>query len=409
MVGGCGKKETEDEAKTEDKTDKVKSRKARKGDKDDGKQTDTRDTGDKGKAAGNGDLNPVKLSKAPSAEEKKNAAELAKKLTDRSTRSKELRNKENSRLFLILAATSKDPKIVHHALMGMHRTFGRGKAEIDADYLAVTAARLKAKKHEVLAPALRAARKAVRYKKTSDALFENLTAIVSAKDDPAVRFAALKAVSKPALKKPAMAKAVLGALDADEPYVVVQALLALKHGPGEKTPQAEAFKKKITALLKHKDPGVRGEACAALAAFVPFRDEAKAAEIGKKIMPLLEDKHPFVKSRAGTSLARIKYKPAVHAIVKQLDDKRKNTYDIRKFKTVWGRSGYLHLDGSAWSRVDDAMLYSLRSMTFFDKKIKFTYKVNSKTVEKDIAKAVADAKKWYKKNKSSFAAKTEKK
>ena len=402
---GCGKKE-EGEGEGKKEEDK-KSRPDPRASKDGDEPPKTRDTRPARKP-GDGDkkdgaLTAVKLSKAPSKEEKTAAAELAKTLADKAKSAAERRKKEHARSFLILAAQHKDAQVVSEALRGLYWTYGSGKAPIGEDFINVVAARLGAADHKVLAPALRAAKRALRAKKGAEPVLKALAKVI-ASDDGAAQYAALGLLDRESMKKAYIAEALLKALDSKEPHVVAKTLSTLGSSGSEDMPKAKDIVKKVEGLLKHSDPAVRGEAGAALAAFVPFGNKKEAAVMGEKILPLLKDKNAFTKSRAASALARIKYKKAIHEIVKHLDDKRGNTYDIKGFKTVWGRTGRAHFDGSAWSRVDDAMINALSSMTFFDKKNKFKYKINSKTMDKDIEKAVKKAKKWYKKNKGSIDA-----
>ena len=85
-----------------------------------------------------------------------------------------------------------------------------------------------------------------------------------------------------------------------------------------------------------------------------------------------------------------------------LDDNTKNSYVI-KYTKLTGEPGTVLHDGSAWSRVDEAVLYALKTMTWSmgDKKFKYTT-INYKTVDKDIATAIKEAKAWYRKNKKAL-------
>lgn len=85
-----------------------------------------------------------------------------------------------------------------------------------------------------------------------------------------------------------------------------------------------------------------------------------------------------------------------------LDDTEKNVYDIR-FENLLGRQDTVHHDGSAWSRVDDAALWALQSMSRSLDGAKFDYgKIDHKKVDEDIAKEKARAREWFEANKGTL-------
>ena len=76
-----------------------------------------------------------------------------------------------------------------------------------------------------------------------------------------------------------------------------------------------------------------------------------------------------------------------------------------KFPSLSGLQKSVNHDGSAWSRVDDAVLRALEGMTRAMKDKRFKYgKINYKQVDADIAREVANAQKWYEANKDSLPA-----
>jgi len=89
-------------------------------------------------------------------------------------------------------------------------------------------------------------------------------------------------------------------------------------------------------------------------------------------------------------------------LVTLLDDKEKNTYDIGGWEQLDGTSGSVHHDGSPWSRVDDAVLWSMKFMSW-NLKPKFEHtKIGYKTKDKDLDKATQEAKDWYNKIKGQI-------
>ncbi|MBN1773757.1 MAG: HEAT repeat domain-containing protein [Deltaproteobacteria bacterium] len=351
-------------------------------------------------------LAEVTLKTAPTAEEQQAAQELAAKLADLAQREAELGKPEQARLFLVLAASGKtEPPTIGAALLGLAYSWKEdAEAAFLEDYRAVVAARLGATEPEVLGPALKAAKKAVASTDPIDpALVQALLALVARPDDPAAPYEALDVLGsgKKVLEAAGTKDAFLAAFGSTHPHVAATALTTFAWLASGTIPDAEAYRAKIEELLKHADPAVRGEACGALAEFVPFGDAEAAVPIAKLLLPLLDDENPFVRSRAASSLADIKYKPAIHAFVKHLDDPAPNTYDTPSWKTLEGNDGWDHHDGSAWSRVDDAMLRAIQSITFFDD-VKFEYQVNVGSVEADLAAAVEAAKAWYEAHKADI-------
>ena len=102
----------------------------------------------------------------------------------------------------------------------------------------------------------------------------------------------------------------------------------------------------------------------------------------------------MVSEAAADGLAFSNHLPAIHAIVKLLDDTASNTYDIKDYKELDGRAGWLHHDGSAWSTVQDAALYSLKRLSAKTKE-RFEYKVEGKTKDDDLKRSAEEAKAWY--------------
>ena len=90
---------------------------------------------------------------------------------------------------------------------------------------------------------------------------------------------------------------------------------------------------------------------------------------------------------------------AIEAIVTKLDDQEKGTYALKGWKTLAGRDGRMHHQGGAWFRVDRMALQALQDCTWRMKDKAFKPdKIEFKTQDEDVAKAVKQAKAWYKKN-----------
>lgn len=148
----------------------------------------------------------------------------------------------------------------------------------------------------------------------------------------------------------------------------------------------------VLPLLDHSDPGLRGRALEVVTETVADADKPKLVE---KITSMLKDPNPYVRSEAASALADLRNVASASKLAPLLDDKEKNTYDI-SYTNLLGSPDTQHHDGSAWSRVDDAALWALQKMTStMPVEQKFQYaRIDHKSVDADIAREVARAKKW---------------
>lgn len=350
---------------------------------------------------------PAAQDAAPQAAEAdvKLADELKAQIKDAQLPYKERSKKENARAFLYLAQ-SHDGEVAAAALQGMNLSWTYSerndkKELVTPEYQAVVKKHLNAEDPAVLGRAIEAAPNAIAGANPDKDIIARLAELALDHPQGAARYEAVDALSraKDFQKNGTVTVALLKALDDKEPYVISTALFRLQFAAYSLKDKQQFFTK-ARALLKHQDPGVRGRAALFTANAAPDTDKEA---LGAELHELLSDKDPFVRSAAASALARLKRLASIHKMVELLDDTTKNTYDIRDFKKLTGENGWVHHDGSAWSRVDDAILYALKTITWDMKDDKFEYrKVNYKTKDDDIAAAVKDAKAWYKKNKGKL-------
>ena len=340
---------------------------------------------------------------------------LTKKRADELSRSlkagafpREEQKKENAEAFVYLAKHSKDTEVVAASLKAMAFTFtsydkAKDKVLADGNYHKAVLARLDDKDSGVQAAAIAAAANSVTGKSPDEAVTAKIVELAKSHPTPEGRFAAIEQLWKVSQieKDDKKLEPLVAALDAEQPWLVSRALFRLK-GKLSTYGKKDEVQAKLGELLKHADPGVRGRAAEALSSMAG-PDAAKREELAKLIMPLLADENPYTKSAACSSLAWLRYKPAIHEIIKLVDDETKNTYDIRGFNELNGNTGWVHHDGSAWSRVSDAALYALKSLSH-ETGEKFDYKVDAKKVEDDLKKAATEAKAWYAKVKGKIDA-----
>lgn len=309
---------------------------------------------------------------------------------------KSLSLKENGPAFVYLASTSDDPQVVSGALQGIEKIYSANKAS-DHYLLAdekVDQAILKAlnsSDKSILYYGLRAAGDALGKEPNKD-VEAKLVVIAGTSPELGARLEAVDALSRADGfdSDPAILDVYIKAMN-DEAPVASTALFRRTFSMG-RAPQAEELKKTAVALLKHKDPGVRGRAADFVAELYSSDPDFIIATIG----PMTKDKDPFVRSSAAGALARSRDMRAVDLLIDLVDDKKKNTYDI-KYPNLLGKMETVHHDGSAWSRVDDAALYALKSLTYsLGEGKRFVYdKIDYKKVDADIAAAAKRAKAWY--------------
>jgi len=320
--------------------------------------------------------------------------------------SEQCRDKENALNFLWIAAAKTDAPTRAAAMdcvgdLYTHSASVDTKQMIDADYKLVINTLLDSEDDVVRARAIQAARISI------DGDVPDMDAVgklVKLANDgsAAERFEALSHLwyMDSWEKNADVAGAYLKALDADENYVVSESLFRIRSSYYNLV-NAEDAVKKSTDLIKDDDAGVRGRAARALGALGGKHGDK--GDIGDDLHGLLTDGHPYVRSEAASALASLKREASIHQFMNMIDDDEGNTYDIEGFKELDGSDGRVHHDGSAWSRVDDAVFSALKSMTY-SMDDKYEYDINYDTKEDDIKKARDDARSWYKRNKSDLPA-----
>ena len=338
-----------------------------------------------------------------SAAQKKAADALVGKILNGRFPNDAVRNKENAKLFLYLAATSKKPEVLTASLQAMKMAFTssesyKKKEYAGEDYGIVILMHLQSKDTKMLGYALEAAPHAVSGREAYKPVVDELVKIAATHKDPAGRAEAIDRLRlvRNFQQDQTIADAFMKALDSDKPYLISKALFGLRlRATG--LVMRDKFLAKARQLLKHADPGVRGRA-AELAGRLGARNEAVAQEIEA----LLKDENAFTRSAATSALAHMGHLASVHKIITMVGDTEKNTYDIRGYQTLSGRAGWVHHDGSAWSRVQDAAIRSLERLSM-KTKIRFKAdRVDSKDVEGSLAKNAKAAKAWYAKVKSEL-------
>ena len=335
----------------------------------------------------------------------KKAQALATQVKDGVFPYAEQNKKENAKIFLFLASTSDNEQVVIAALDGMAKTWtgaaGNAQKEpINEDYRAALLKLLESDSNRVLANALEAAKPALLGQTEVSALQEKLIGLADNHKEAGARLEALNALSgfKDFQQNEKIASVFLKNLDAPEAHLKSLALFRIQFN-NYKLAHHDEFYAKAKSLMKDSNPGVRGRAAEVCSVLVP---ESEKQALGASITEMLGDKEAYVRSASADALGRLGYKPAVPKLMLLLEDKSRNTYEI-EYTRLNGLAGSEHHDGSAWSRVDDSILWSLSQLTFEMGEQKFPYgKINWKNVDGDVAREVKLAKAWYEKNKNSL-------
>lgn len=316
---------------------------------------------------------------------------------------KETKKKENGPGYLAIASTSTDDDTIVAALKAVRETY-IGKESVKSknfagdDYKAMILKHLASENPKVKHWAIHASGPALG-DNPDPKVVEQITIFMTEGTVEGQRHDAIDVINrmKDYTKNPQVAEALFKALGDKHPAVVSEALFRLNSKSYGLQDKAK-FLDKAVELASDKDPGVRGRA-------IEFAGSlARGSE--EKVTPLfvkaLKDPHPYVRSEAASALGRIKSLKSIPEMMPLVDDSEKNTYDI-KFKNLLGNNDRVHHDGSAWSRVDDAVLYTIGSMTYSLKDKQFKYgKIVGKTKDQDIAREVGRVKEWFAANKGSL-------
>ncbi len=392
---GCGKREAPDTGK-KTRTSSAKGK---------GVQVTKSDTKSSEKSPASKAVKPVEIDVSFTKAQREAAEKMESLLHNGLFPLKERSKKKNALIFLYLAAQGKNEKVVAAALQAMgkswtHSTRNEKRMLVNGAYKKVVRTRLSSKRKNILGRALEAVPPAIAGKEPDKNMIKILVRTLEKNTDASVRFGVIEAVSHVRLfqKDKSIAKALRKTLDDKEAFVVSQALFRLRTS-SQQLVLRDSFFQKTKELLGHQDPGVRGRATVFVARLA--KEDEKQSLVAL-LEPLLQDKHAFVRSSAATALAQLGSLKSAHAMMALLDDSTRNTYAI-PFTQITGEKRKVHHDGSAWSRVDDAVLYALKTLTVPLKEKKFVYrKVEYKTEKKDIAEAIKDARKWYKRHKKSL-------
>lgn len=306
---------------------------------------------------------------------------------------------DDALVFLYMASAYTEPVTIAAGLQAMESTFtGREImkerfAALDERYVQTVMYHLQSDNGLILSNAIGAAKTCLEADEPVGEVADRIAEIVSTHPQPPARYQAIGVLRNLSnlRDEPEKIQVMVDSLDSEHSYIVSYALFHLPRF-ARSAPDTDALQAKLTELLQHTDPGVRGRASDVLSQLVGRRADDRD-EVAKLIIPLLDDENPFTKSIAFGALQNLDYQPAIHLIMNHLEDDTRNTYDI-EFTNLLGRNDRAHHDGSAWSRVNDAALTALRS---WSRRVgeAIDFRISSQTREEDTANAIQLARQWY--------------
>ena len=348
----------------------------------------------KARAAASAEKAPrIPISLKLTATEKKKAADLAKRVRRDSFPKKLVMQRGNAKLFVYLAATETDPKVILASLRAMRDSQNKGKSrrkppKADEDYALVVTSYLDSENAKIQGTAIRASQPLMQRRKPYQPAVDALVSIVESHPQPGARIDALKALRKVKnfWRNDAILGATLRALDHDSPSLVATALLgAVRHA--KQLGRKNDFKARVDRLLKHRSEPVRAQA-----AILAARLGADPALLDR-IAPLLGAKTPFARAAAVRALADLGDVRAIHALMPLLGDSAVEMHRI-SYQSLTGRRTTLAL-GSSRRTVHDRVIDALVRLSA-KTELKFEPKpADVKDPEKARKAAVTAAKAWY--------------
>jgi hypothetical protein len=277
--------------------------------------------------------------------------------------------KSEANLLTHLAETSDDPRVIEaslHAIPSMYAARSTKKLRPDAALERVLAKHVSAERPSTALAALSAARVSLMTERPSDVVTSAISALAAPEQPAARRHAALEALNlvRPDRRAPHVLSAFERALEAKEPSLVSLALLGLSHSRAsvEAAPQAsrQALATRIDELLRHYDPGVRGQALAVLAEIPTlFAADARfqAAEAASV------DRDAYVRARAADLLARCRDPLAIHLLVGHVGDLSLARYELSGWTQLDGTHKTLVHELPGRERVAEAALFAISSLS----------------------------------------------
>jgi len=253
-----------------------------------------------------------------------------------------IRDKANVPLFVELAAGPGPARVVAAALHALAEATApepvpEDKVAIPPDMRTVVLARLTAPHRLVQHEAFEATAPLLLAKSADEATLQALAKILREHKDPAVRYAAVRALRNVSLRglgnSPGLPAPILTACADAEAVVRLQALSLLQlYGTSSGFNQAagpgSVFKTLQTAT-RHADVATRLVATTSLANVVLILDEPERTEAINQFVKQLDDKHPALRAAGAMSLVRNQQPRAMTRLVALLDDQGSTELQVK--------------------------------------------------------------------------------
>jgi hypothetical protein len=344
----------------------------------------------------------IPVSIRPSAADMKTLAALKSQLRKGRVPKGLLKQKKHAKLFLYLAASSEDPKLIVAALGGMRSAYAgrssrRGRPRANQDYGLVVATHLQSGNHAIQAAALRAAPQAVEGRRPYRPAVDELVSIAESHPLPGARVEALGVLRRVHAfgKQEAIVAAMLRALEQKEPAVLSMGLLLAIHRNASGLTRRKEFSQRAAALVGHEDAGVRGRA-ARLLGLLSKGD----AQVVEQLIPLLEDQNPYVRGQAALAVAEVGDVGIIHQLMALVDDEQAAYYQLA-YKSLRGKRARLS-HGRKTRTVGDQAIMAVARLSAKTKSAFKSLPRDAKNPATRRKENVAAVKAWYAKHKATL-------
>lgn len=312
----------------------------------------------------------------PSSEDQAHLATLRASLSSSQARFEDAqtRNRANAKLFMFLAGTDDDPRVVRASLEALSRAYS-SRSELkevpDRDLATVLARALVSTDPGILHAAFQAVRIPLMAEGGAPELEQVLAELSLNSSPPVKRYLAIEALDllPPQKRNGKILDAFASSLDASEPYVRVNALRALEHSVESiEVGQAPPWLNRVWDLSVDIQPAVRGQALSTLVAFSRYADPQK---LGQRLQLGLRDPSPYVRAVAAAALGAIGPPAAIHDLLPLVRDFESSRVELLGWSNFDGTKGSLTLHIPGRPRVSDVALFAIhqKSGGAFDLKI----------------------------------------
>jgi|GEM_PF-6656803 len=256
-----------------------------------------------------------------------------------------------------------DPAAILSALAAVEAAYvaqGPGDAPFDPALDREVLRALDSEQPAVVARALAAARVPMVAGRPGQELVAAVLRLAAEDQSPARRQAALQALGslRPSQRSPAWLERFEAALRAPQPEVVATALEVLLASPRawqERAALRARWLPRVTGLVGHPDPGIRGRALGLLGSL----DGAAARPLARAA---LRDPHPFVRAVGCDVLGQTDEAAYIHELMPLGEDRAEARYDLVGWSRRDGQPGSVPHAGPGRRRVAEAARFAVETL-----------------------------------------------